>query len=338
MRTGEGRAARTNRRISRADYNFYVDDDRVSIVERRRGSPIDKVVSEMMILVNSEWGRQLAQHEIPALYRAQGNGKVRMSTVPAAHQGLGVAQYIWASSPLRRYADLVNQRQLLALVSERSAALSAAGRAAAGDPARFRTGLRRLCRVPAQHGALLVPALADQQEGVGTGQRRCIARGTGAGWTAFRWSRACPRCRNFGAWEPGSSWPCPDIDLLEAEPALRIQTPHWICEPQQSRRMIRLTSLSIWLAANANCRSHITDAGFARISRSTRSPPEAALPPASLPSAAVHQRHLADNAGRFHCIPRRPAADHIRPAEFDRSKFAPQLDVVLVNSKSRPGR
>jgi len=101
--------------IGRADYNFYVDNDRVSIVERKRGSPIDKVVSELMILVNSEWGRQLSLHEIPALYRVQGNGKVKMSTVPAAHQGLGVAQYTWASSPLRRYADLVNQRQLLAL-------------------------------------------------------------------------------------------------------------------------------------------------------------------------------------------------------------------------------
>ena len=81
-----------------------------------RGSPIDKVVSEMMILVNTEWGRQLAENEIPALYRAQAGGKVKMSTVPAPHQGLGVSQYIWASSPLRRYADLVNQRQLLSLV------------------------------------------------------------------------------------------------------------------------------------------------------------------------------------------------------------------------------
>jgi len=102
--------------MARADYNFYVDDDRIRIVERRRGSPIDKVVSELMILVNTEWGRQLAENEIPALYRAQASGKVKMSTVPAPHQGLGVPQYIWASSPLRRYADLINQRQLLSLV------------------------------------------------------------------------------------------------------------------------------------------------------------------------------------------------------------------------------
>ena len=38
-----------------------------------------------------------------------------MSTVPSAHEGLGVEAYAWSSSPLRRYADLVNQRQLIAL-------------------------------------------------------------------------------------------------------------------------------------------------------------------------------------------------------------------------------
>ena len=101
--------------IARADFNFYVEGDRVRIVERRRGSPIDKVVSELMILANSEWARHLSGNDVPALYRVQGNGKVKMSTVPAPHQGLGVPQYVWASSPLRRYADLVNQRQLLAL-------------------------------------------------------------------------------------------------------------------------------------------------------------------------------------------------------------------------------
>ena len=96
------------------DYNFYVNEEHVRIVERRRGSPVDKLVSEMMILVNSEWGRGLAEAGVAAIYRVQSNGKVRMSTVPAAHQGLGVAQYAWASSPLRRYVDLVNQRQLIA--------------------------------------------------------------------------------------------------------------------------------------------------------------------------------------------------------------------------------
>jgi len=100
----------------RIDYSFYVEDGRVRIAERRRGSPIDKVVSELMIYVNTEWGRQLAEHGFAAIYRSQAAGKVKMSTVAAAHQGLGVDQYAWASSPLRRYVDLVNQRQLIAML------------------------------------------------------------------------------------------------------------------------------------------------------------------------------------------------------------------------------
>ena len=99
----------------RPEYTFRVEDDRVQIVPRRRGTPLDTVVAELMIYVNSEWGRRLAESGTPAIYRVQGGGKVRMSTVPAGHAGLGVDQYIWASSPLRRYVDLVNQRQLVAL-------------------------------------------------------------------------------------------------------------------------------------------------------------------------------------------------------------------------------
>lgn len=98
------------------DYSFHVEDDRVTISERRRGSPIDKVVSELMIYVNTEWGKQLADGGIAGIYRSQGGGKVRMSTSPAPHQGLGVSQYAWISSPMRRYVDFINQRQLVALL------------------------------------------------------------------------------------------------------------------------------------------------------------------------------------------------------------------------------
>src|SRR5450756_1997591 len=41
-----------------------------------------------------------------------------MSTVAAPHQGLGVAQYMWSSSPLRRYVDMVNQRQIIAMLRD----------------------------------------------------------------------------------------------------------------------------------------------------------------------------------------------------------------------------
>lgn len=104
--------------IQQVDYNFHVENDHVTISTRQRGSPIDKVVAELMIFVNSEWGKLLATHDVAGIYRTQSNGKVRMSTVPAPHQGLGVAQYMWSSSPLRRYIDFVNQRQIISLLCE----------------------------------------------------------------------------------------------------------------------------------------------------------------------------------------------------------------------------
>ena len=119
-------AARGKPDITRIDYNFYVDWDapgvdgepgRVAIVPRPRGSPLDKLVAELMIHVNATWGKLLADAGVPGLYRVQSGGKVKMSTRPGEHQGLGIAHYLWASSPLRRYADLVNQRQLLAVTA-----------------------------------------------------------------------------------------------------------------------------------------------------------------------------------------------------------------------------
>jgi exoribonuclease-2 len=98
------------------DYNFSVEDGRVLISPRKRGSPMDKLVSELMILANCEWGRMLGEADIPGLYRAQTVGKVRMTTRPEPHVGLGVAQYAWSTSPLRRASDFVNQRQLVAML------------------------------------------------------------------------------------------------------------------------------------------------------------------------------------------------------------------------------
>ena len=120
--------ARGKADFPRIDYSFDVDwartspggeAGRVRIVPRPRGSPLDKLVAELMILVNSEWGRRLADASVAGLYRTQANGKVKMSTRAGEHQGLGVAHYLWASSPLRRYSDLVNQRQLVATVEGR---------------------------------------------------------------------------------------------------------------------------------------------------------------------------------------------------------------------------
>jgi exoribonuclease II len=106
----------------RKDYNFVVDwsatsedgPGRVAIDERPRGSPLDKLVAELMIVANSTWGALLRDAGVAALYRAQTVGKVRMTTAAAPHEGLGVDCYAWSSSPLRRYVDLVNQWQLIA--------------------------------------------------------------------------------------------------------------------------------------------------------------------------------------------------------------------------------
>ncbi|MEP7181080.1 MAG: RNB domain-containing ribonuclease [Betaproteobacteria bacterium] len=118
--------ARGKSDIMRIDYSFDVDwaaivpgsePGRVRIVPRPRGSPLDKLVSELMIFVNATWGKRLADAHVAGLYRTQAAGKVKMSTRPAEHQGLGLTHYLWASSPLRRYSDLVNQRQLLAVIA-----------------------------------------------------------------------------------------------------------------------------------------------------------------------------------------------------------------------------
>jgi exoribonuclease-2 len=118
-----GRGKASDNQINK-DYNFVVDWTKrsdegpgtIAIDERRRGSPLDKLVAELMIVANATWGAQLRDAGYAALYRAQSAGKVRMTTVAAPHEGLGVDCYAWSSSPLRRYVDLVNQWQLLALL------------------------------------------------------------------------------------------------------------------------------------------------------------------------------------------------------------------------------
>lgn len=108
---------------NRVDFNFYVSEDGIITIERRqRSAPLDKIVAEMMIFANSTWGRLMADCGVPGIYRSQVSGGwgnrllVKMVTHAAPHQGLGVDQYAWCTSPLRRYTDLVNQWQILACI------------------------------------------------------------------------------------------------------------------------------------------------------------------------------------------------------------------------------
>jgi exoribonuclease-2 len=124
--------------FNRPDYSFKLNgaggepagDEAVQIGTRQRGAPLDLIVAEAMILANSTWGGWLADHGVPGIYRSQASLapgiKVRMGTKPAPHAGMGVAQYAWATSPLRRYVDLVNQWQIIACARHgRTAALAA---------------------------------------------------------------------------------------------------------------------------------------------------------------------------------------------------------------------
>jgi exoribonuclease-2 len=112
----KGRGKYDPNRAPQVDYNFYVEDGQVRITERKRGAPMDKLVAELMIHANAQWGGMLAENGIPGIYRAQQGGKVYMTVNAEPHQGLGVAQYAWSTSPLRRAVDLINQRQMLALL------------------------------------------------------------------------------------------------------------------------------------------------------------------------------------------------------------------------------
>lgn len=113
----EQRGAKDKGRGLIPEYMFKIENDRVKIIHRERGTPIDKVVAELMILANSRWADWLAENSTTAIYRAQDKGKTRLTTQPLPHQGLGVERYVWSSSPLRRYIDLLNQRQLIALAT-----------------------------------------------------------------------------------------------------------------------------------------------------------------------------------------------------------------------------
>ena len=107
-----------------------------------RSTPARDLVSEMMVLCNSLMADYCKVHEIPASYRSQSapdvsdldlfdeDGVLRrltrlqryrlmrrftpaaISVTPTPHVGLGVDAYIQATSPLRRYPDLVMQRQI----------------------------------------------------------------------------------------------------------------------------------------------------------------------------------------------------------------------------------
>ena len=125
--------------FNRPDYNFKLlgktgdeptGHEQVEISVRARGTALDLIVAEAMILANSTWGLWLAELGVPGIYRSQASllpgVKVRMGTKALPHAGIGVKAYAWSTSPLRRYTDLVNQWQIIACAKHgKTAALAA---------------------------------------------------------------------------------------------------------------------------------------------------------------------------------------------------------------------
>ncbi len=123
--------------FNRPELKIRVRDGDVSVWPDDQATPSHQLVSEFMILANHLAARYAVRCDIPVIYRAQEPPsepvtavkvyephlfdqqirrmkRTRLSTHPQPHFGLGLDLYTQVSSPLRRYADLVIQRQLAA--------------------------------------------------------------------------------------------------------------------------------------------------------------------------------------------------------------------------------
>ncbi len=108
--------------VGKIDWYFDLDGEnenaRVQLKGRVRGAPLDLLVAEMMIFANSTWGEFLDKRKTAGIYRSQRMGRVKLTSVPGPHDGMGLEYYAWCTSPLRRYVDMVNQRQLISVLRE----------------------------------------------------------------------------------------------------------------------------------------------------------------------------------------------------------------------------
>jgi exoribonuclease II len=117
------------------------DDGRIELHPEVSDLPANLLVSELMILYNAALAERLAAAGAPALYRTQpilvsdpgldpadplfslsarrGLPPTIVELAPGPHRTMGVEAYLQATSPIRRYGDLVAQRQLLALLEGR---------------------------------------------------------------------------------------------------------------------------------------------------------------------------------------------------------------------------
>ncbi len=126
--------------ITLPEVNVWLDENReIHYAKVDRENPSRMLVSEMMILANALMAEFLSANDMPAVFRSQAPPKQRIfkgietqlmpnfmqrkqlsraiiNTHAEAHSGLGVKAYVTATSPIRRYHDLLTQRQIKAIL------------------------------------------------------------------------------------------------------------------------------------------------------------------------------------------------------------------------------
>ena len=124
--------------ITVPEVNVWLGDDRsITVNKINRESPGRMLVSELMILANWLMARFLVENDLPAIFRSQPEPRERLykgdegtlfqnwmqrrylsrfvlDHKPGKHSGLGLDAYVTATSPIRKYFDLISQRQIRA--------------------------------------------------------------------------------------------------------------------------------------------------------------------------------------------------------------------------------
>ena len=116
--------------IQRREAKVRVHGDDIEVRVLDNSSPGRTLVAEFMVLANFVAARYAATNRIPIIYRVQpltagdfASQRPRLSLYPEYHAGIGLDFYAQLSSPIRRYADLVLQRQMLGALSAQTPAI-----------------------------------------------------------------------------------------------------------------------------------------------------------------------------------------------------------------------
>ncbi len=136
------RLSRGALKMGKREKQIILDDDGdFHLIEIDEDGPARSMIGEMMVLANAIMASWAAERNIPLIYRGQEppdehlepsatipegpaadyqiKSKLKKSFTsvsPVQHSSLALKAYIQATSPIRRYADIVNQRQILSVI------------------------------------------------------------------------------------------------------------------------------------------------------------------------------------------------------------------------------